>query len=71
MAVAIVVLVRPVVPLLVAVAVWKLATEALFPLSGSPIWEFVERAGSYTAPLALALLLVTAGLVRNTLRRSS
>lgn len=47
----------PPVALLVFVAIWKLATEALFPVSGAPVWEFVERAGSYAAPLALAALL--------------
>jgi len=36
---------------------WKLATESLFLAAGAPIWEFVERGGSYAAPLALALLL--------------
>lgn len=49
---------RPAVPLLLFVALWKLATEWLFVVAGSPIWEFVERAGSYAAPLALALLLM-------------
>ncbi len=43
--------------LLIGVCLWKIATEALFPLSGAPLWEVVERFGSYTAPLALALLL--------------
>ncbi len=38
---------------LLAVLGWKLGTEALFPVSGAPLWEFVERAGSYIAPLAL------------------
>lgn len=52
------VLVRPWPALLVLVAVWKLATEWLYVASGSPIWEFVERAGSYAAPLALAVLLL-------------
>lgn len=42
--------------LLVGIALWKLATEALFPISGAPIWELIERGGSYAAPLALALL---------------
>ena len=56
-AVAVVVALRPSVTLLVLVAAWKLATEALFPLTGAPIWEFVERAGSYAAPLALAALM--------------
>lgn len=49
---------RPFVPLLLFVAVWKLATESLFVVSGAPIWEFVERSGSYAAPLALAALMM-------------
>lgn len=42
--------------LLLFVFVWKVTTEAFRPLAGEPIWEFVERAGSYGAPLALAWL---------------
>ena len=53
-AVAVVLMPNPAV--LVGIAIWKLATEALFPISGAPIWEFIERGGSYAAPLALALL---------------
>jgi hypothetical protein len=56
MIVAVLVTVVPSPGLLIAIAVWKIATEALFPISGSPIWEFIERGGSYAAPLALALL---------------
>ncbi len=41
---------------LLFVFVWKLTTEAFRPLSGEPIWEFIERGGSYGAPLALAWL---------------
>jgi hypothetical protein len=48
---------RPGIPLLIGVAAWKLATESLWIVTGTPIWEFLERAGSYAAPLALALLL--------------
>ncbi|MEQ9401652.1 MAG: histidine phosphatase family protein [Longimicrobiales bacterium] len=47
---------RPAPALLVGVLAWKLGTEALFPLSGAPFWEFVERAGSYAAPSALLVL---------------
>lgn len=47
---------RPAAALLVSVALWKLATESLWISAGAPIWEFVERAGSYAAPLALAAL---------------
>ena len=46
----------PTPAVLVGIAIWKIATEALFPVSGAPIWEFIERGGSYAAPLALALL---------------
>ena len=42
---------------LLTVFVWKLATELLYPLSGDYIFEFIERAGSYGAPLALLALL--------------
>jgi hypothetical protein len=51
------VLVRPGFGLLLFVVAWKLATEALAPLSGTPGWVFVEHGGSYAAPLALAALL--------------
>jgi hypothetical protein len=36
---------------------WKLATETLFITSGAPVWEVLERGGSYGAPLALLVLL--------------
>ncbi len=71
MVVAVLVLFVPSVGLLVAIAVWKIATEALYPISGTPIWEFLERAGSYAAPLALALLSLTTRLSSITTRRSS
>ena len=53
------------------IVAWKMATEALYPMSGTPIWEFVERAGSYAAPLVLALILIDAKTTVLTLRRSS
>jgi hypothetical protein len=56
--------------LLLFIAAWKLATEALFPISGSPFWEFVERGGSYAAPLALALWRAAPNGARPTLSRS-
>jgi hypothetical protein len=39
---------------LLFVFAWKLGTEAFRPLAGEPMWEFIERGGSYGAPLALA-----------------
>ena len=50
------VLAAPVPILLVFVFAWKIATELLYPMSGAPVWEFVERGGSYAAPLALLIL---------------
>ena len=52
------VLLRPMASVLLFVAAWKLATEWLFVVSGAPIWEFVERSGSYAAPLALAAMVL-------------
>ena len=49
---------RPVPALLLVAAGWKLSTESLWIVSGAPIWELVERAASYVAPLALAALVV-------------
>jgi hypothetical protein len=56
-ALAAVVAIRPSATLLAFVAVWKLGTESLFLVSGAPIWEFVERAGNYAAPIGLAAML--------------
>lgn len=51
------VLVRPSVPLLVVVCASKVATESLFLVAHAPIWEVIERFGSYAAPLALAFVM--------------
>lgn len=56
-ALAAAVFVRPGFGLLLLVVAWKLATEALSPIAGSPLWVFVEHGGSYAAPLALILAL--------------
>lgn len=55
-ALAAVVVLRPVPWLFGFVLLWKLATEFLFPLTGAPVWEFIERGGSYAAPAAAALI---------------
>lgn len=39
------------------ICIWKIASESLFIVSGAPFWEFIERFGSYAAPLALGLML--------------
>lgn len=53
---AVIVVIRPTVGLLLFVGAWKLATESLFISAGAPIWEVVERGGSYAAPIALAIV---------------
>jgi hypothetical protein len=46
---------------LFVVAAWKLVTEALFLTNGASVWEWVERGGSYAAPIALAIVLALRG----------
>ena len=53
---AAIVVFRPSTGVLLLVAAWKLGTESLFITAGAPIWEVVERGGSYAAPLALAIV---------------
>jgi hypothetical protein len=52
------VLTRPGASLLAFVFAWKVATEWLRPLAGGLWWEFIERFGSFAAPLALLYLAV-------------
>ena len=57
LAVALIVLVRPIrIALLWAVA-WGFWTALLRPIVGMPIWDFVERWANWGAPLALLLIL--------------
>jgi phosphohistidine phosphatase SixA len=56
--------------LLIVVAAWKLATEFLFIAAAAPAWEFIERAGSYAAPLALWLLAMPSTSYREAARRN-
>lgn len=67
MALGVAVLVRPSVRLAATIAAWKVGTELLFPIAGFPVWELIERGGSYAAPLALALVL--AHIDRDILRK--
>jgi hypothetical protein len=48
---------RPSAGLALFVVSWKLATESLWLVDGAPVWELIERSGSYAAPLALAMML--------------
>jgi hypothetical protein len=57
LAVAVLVIRAP--ALVVFACLWKIATESLFLTSGAqaPVFEVIERGGSYIVPLALAYLL--------------
>ena len=59
MVLAVAVLVAPLPSLLLGICLWKMGTEILFMTSGSLPFEWIERAGSYMAPLALYSLMVT------------
>ena len=50
------VLFKPARGLLVFVCTYKVGTELLRPMAGEPWWEFIERAGSYVAPVALIVV---------------
>lgn len=56
---AVLLVARPTITVCLCILAWKLGTESLFLFAGSPVWEVVERAGSYAAPLALAITYST------------
>jgi hypothetical protein len=56
MALGLLIIARPSAALLVFICLWKAGTEWLRPMAGEPPWEFIERGGSYAAPLALLML---------------
>lgn len=55
-ALALLVLVRPVRAALLWMAAWGFWTALLRPLVGEPVWDFIERWANWGAPLALLLL---------------
>jgi hypothetical protein len=63
-ALGILVVVWPSAEFLVFVVIWKVFTEMLRPVSGEPLWEFIERFGSYSAPLAFFFVLVAQRKIR-------
>ena len=54
---ALIVLIRPVKPLLLWMAFWGFFTAILRPIVGQSIWDFIERFANWGAPLALWYLL--------------
>lgn len=55
--VALIILFKPVKPILLWAALWGFWTALLRPLVGEPIWDFIERWANWGAPLALYFLL--------------
>ena len=54
---AVFVLIKPIRPLLLWMALWGLWTALMRPIVGEPIWDFVERWANWGAPLALYYLM--------------
>lgn len=55
--VAVIVLFKPIKPVLLWAAFWGFWTALVRPLVGEPIWDFVERFANWGAPLALYFIL--------------
>lgn len=55
--IALIVLVKPLKPVLLWATFWGFWTALVRPLVGLPIWDFIERWANWAAPLALFLLL--------------
>lgn len=56
MTVALFALFKPARVVLCWAVFWSLVTALIRPVSGEPIWDFVERAANFMAPLALLAL---------------
>lgn len=55
--VAIVILLRPINSVILWAAFWGFATALIRPITGEPIWDFLERWTNWGAPLALYYLI--------------
>lgn len=54
---ALLVLIKPMRPVILWMVIWGFWTSLLRPIVGLPIWDFVERSANWGAPLALYFLL--------------
>ena len=54
--VAIFALVKPIRVILIWATLWAFATALIRPISGEPIWDFIERTANWATPLALLYL---------------
>lgn len=56
-ALAALILIKPIRPIILWMAVWGFLTALLRPIVGESIWDFIERFANWGAPLALYYLL--------------
>src|SRR3990167_6807112 len=54
--VSILALLKPIRVVLIYASLWAFMTALIRPISGEPIWDFVERTANWAAPLALLYL---------------
>ena len=54
---AILILVKPIRPVILWMVFWGFWTALLRPLVGLPVWDFMERWTNWAAPLALFLMM--------------
>ncbi|MDP2672551.1 MAG: hypothetical protein Q8O84_01945 [Nanoarchaeota archaeon] len=54
--VALFALIKPIRIVLIWATFWAVVTALIRPISGEPIWDFVERTANWAAPLALLYL---------------
>ncbi|MBI2142584.1 hypothetical protein HYU15_03825 [Candidatus Woesearchaeota archaeon] len=54
--VAVLALLWPIRIVLIWAAFWGFSTALIRPISGEPIWDFVERTANWAAPLALLVI---------------
>lgn len=56
-ALALLVLIKPIRPIVLWMVLWGFWTALLRPIVGEPIWDFVERWANWAAPLALYMMI--------------
>lgn len=55
--VSIVILLKPIKPIVIYAFIWTFLTALMRPISGESMLEFIERSANWAAPLALYFLL--------------
>ncbi|MEC3907173.1 hypothetical protein VOI54_09080 [Tamlana sp. 2201CG12-4] len=55
--VAIVILLKPYKAFVIWAFIWAFSTALIRPLSGEPIWAFIERGSNWVLPLVLLIML--------------